>query len=186
VLLGLETVPGPRWPDLAGAGGMPGEQILEALPRWGACAVLSADRWRPEPAPGAVVAEVLAALVTAAGALVLDLAHADVGAGRAPVAGCDLVVVVTGRDLGSVAGVLALRPGLASAPDRVGLAVRGPAPGGASVTEVAQAAGLPVLCRVPNERRLVAATERGALDLRGPAARAAATLARTALPGRVP
>lgn len=184
VLLGLEGDPGPRWPDLTGAGDLPGARVLDALPRWGSCAVLSTDRWRPlAPSPD-LAARVLDGLVPATGALVLDLARSDVVAGRAPVGTCDLVVVVAGRDLASAGGAVALRDGLADVGDRVGLAVRGPAPGGLSVTELAAAVALPVLCRVPTERALAQATERAALRLRGRTARTAEQVARTAMERR--
>ena len=74
VLLGLEAADGVRWPDLADARGeVSGADVLALLPRWGACAVLSADRARPGAPEPAVVADVLHALTTEAGALVLDL-----------------------------------------------------------------------------------------------------------------
>lgn len=184
VLLALEDRPGPRWPDLTGAGDLPGDQVLEVLPRWGACAVLSGDRRRPATPDPAAVADLIAALGPATGALVLDLDRTDALAGRAPVALCDLLVLVVGRDLGSVGGALALRPALGAVLDRTGLAVRGPAPGGLSVAEVAQAVDLPVLCRAPYERGLAANAERGALGMRGRTARAAAQVAAAVLGGR--
>ncbi|MBU4215327.1 MAG: pilus assembly protein FlpE [Actinobacteria bacterium] len=184
VLLGLEDRPGPRWPDLAGAGELPGEQVLDVLPRWGTCAVLSSDRRRAVAPDPAAVEDLVAALGPATGALVLDLDRTDVLAGRAPVGLCDLLVLVLGRDLGSVGGALAIRPTLGPALARTGLAVRGPAPGGLSVAEVARAVDLPVLCRTPYERGLAADAERGGLGMRGRTARAAAQVAATVLGGR--
>lgn len=183
VLLGLENRPGPRWPDLVGAGELPGEQVLDVLPRWGPCAVLSSDRHRPGATDPASVEDLVATLAPATGALVLDLDRGDVLAGRAPVGWCDLVALVVGRDLASVGGALALRAALGPVAARTGLAVRS-APGSLSVTEVTQAVGLPLLCRAPHERGLGAAAERGALPVRGRAARAAGQVAATVLDGR--
>ncbi|WP_456847719.1 pilus assembly protein FlpE, partial [Cellulomonas sp. P5_C6] len=144
VLLGLESADGVRWPDLADARGeVAGADVLALLPRWGACAVLSADRERPgAPEPG-VVADVLHALTGSVGALVLDLDRASVVAGESVAPVCDAVLVVAPRDLRTVAGILAMRPRLVGVP--TWLVVRGPAPGGLGAAELSEAVGLPAL-----------------------------------------
>ncbi len=54
VHLGIEDVPGVRWPDLAGArGDVSGPELTDLLPDWAGVTVLSGDRWRPGPAPRA-------------------------------------------------------------------------------------------------------------------------------------
>ena len=117
VLLGLEAADGVRWPDLADArGDVPGADVLALLPRWGPCAVLSADRERPGAPEPAVVADVLHALTLEIGALVLDLDRAAIVAGESVAAVCDAVLVVAPRDLRAVAGILAMRPRLAARP----------------------------------------------------------------------
>ena len=124
VLLGLEAADGVRWPDLADARGeVSGADVLALLPRWGACAVLSADRARPGAPEPAVVADVLHALTGEAGALVLDLDRGAVVAGESLVGACDAVLVVAPRDLRTVAGILAMRPHLGAA-DRPDVARR--------------------------------------------------------------
>ena len=173
VLLGIEGADGVRWPDLSGArGDVPGADLVALLPRWGACAVLSADRFRagaPEPA---VVADVLHGLCGAVGAVVLDLDRGSVVAGESMVAACDAVLVVAPRDLVSVAGVLAMRPFLDG--PTVGLVVRGQAFLG--VAEVADAVDLPVLGALRRDRGLSSA--RGGMPPRGRTSRMAARLAR--------
>lgn len=182
VLLGLEDRPGARWPDLAGVtADVAGEQVLDLLPRWGACAALSADRARPAPADGPVVDAVLGVLAQVCGAIVLDLDRAAVLGGRAPTGLCDLMVLVTPRDVVGLAGAVALRDALGPAALRAGLAVRGPAPGRLGVGELADAVGLPVLCRSPRDRAAAGLAERGEVPRRGPAARAAAHVVRTCL-----
>lgn len=176
VLVGLEDAEGARWPDLAHArGSVSGEDVLALLPRWGRVAVLSADRARPGPVDPAVAGDVLRALVAETGLVVLDLGRAAVLAGAAPVAQCDRVALVAGRDLRAVAGALALRPALAGAGD-LGLVVRGPAPGGLGVAELAEAVGLPVLWSGRADRAVARAAEQGALPTRGPARAAAAAV----------
>jgi len=175
VLVGLEAVDGVRWPDLEDARGeVSGADVLALLPRWGACAVLSADRNRPGAPEPAVVADVLHALTTRTGALVLDLDRAAVVAGESLVGVCDAVLVVAPRDLRSVAGILAMRPHLDTGGHQTWLVPRGPALGGLGTAELAEAVDLPVLAVLPPDRRLAAALERGGVPAGGPTARAAA------------
>lgn len=182
VLLALEGRAGARWPDLAGVTvGVAGEQVLDLLPRWGSCAVLSADRGRPGPAGAEVAGLVLDALACVCGALVVDLDRASILGGHPVVGLCDLLVLVTTRDVAAVAGAVALREALGPAAARAGLAVRGPAPGRLSVGELADAVALPVLCRGPRDRGIAALTERGGLPRRGPAVRAAEHVVRQCL-----
>lgn len=196
VTLGLEGADGARWPELAGArGDVPGQDVLALLPRWGACAVLSADRGGGAPEP-ALVADVLHALAGVVGAMVLDLPRGGVLTGAAVdevpgtggplpgqpgaagvLGGCDLVAVVARRDLRSVAGALAIRPRLAASGAGAGLIVLGRSAGGMSVSEVAAAVDLPVLWSGAAPRALAQAAERGVLPRRGPAVRAARAVA---------
>lgn len=177
VLVGLEDVEGARWPDLAQArGDVDGRDVLALLPRWGRVAVLSADRGRPGAPDAAVVADVLRALAGVVGLVVLDLGRAAVLGGSAPVSSCGRVAVAAVRDLRSVAGAVALRGALVGAGPDIGLVVRGPAPGGLGVAELADAVGLPVLWSGRADAGLARAAERGALAGRGPAGRAAAAV----------
>ena len=175
VLLGLEGADGVRWPDLADARGeVPGADVLALLPRWGSCAVLSADRARPGAPEPAVVADVLHALTAEAGALVLDLDRAAVVAGESLVGACDAVLVVAPRDLRTVAGILAMRPHLRPAGVPTWLVTRGPAPGGLDTAGLSDAVDLPVLATLPADRGVSAALERGGVPDTGRTARAAA------------
>lgn len=184
VLVGLERDAGLRWPDLHGARGeVDGADLLALLPRWGRCAVLSADRTRPGPPPPEVVPDVLGALTSATGALVLDLGRAAVLAGAPTVAACDAVVLLVPRDLRAVAGGLALRESLDATGIDVHVVVRGPAPGGLGAAEVEQALGVTALCAVREDRRLAAHVERAHLPRSGPLGRAAAHVARLVAPG---
>lgn len=172
VLVGVEDARGARWPDLAHArGDLDGGDVLALLPRWSRVAVLSADRGRPAPLDVAVAGDVLRALAAVTGLVVLDLARAMVLAGEAPP--CDRIAVVAPRDLRAVAGALALRAALLATGADVGLVVRGPAPGGLGVAELAEAVDLPVLWAGRAGRSLARAGEQGLVPGRGPAGRAA-------------
>jgi secretion/DNA translocation related CpaE-like protein len=184
VMLGLEAADGVRWPDLASARGeVSGTEVVALLPRWGACAVLSADRARPGPPEPAVAADVLHALTGTVGALVLDLDRGGVVAGESMVRACDTVLVVTPRDLRAVAGVLAMRPALTGSGSDVGLVVRGPSPGGLGTAQLAQAVDLPLVAALRHDRRLAATLERGGPPRTGALARVAERLARELVTG---
>ena len=175
VLLGLESDDGVRWPDLEDARGLVSGRELEALlPRWGRCLVLSADRLRPGPPPEPARDDVLRALAAQHTTTVLDLDRADVLDRGPTLTRCRTVLLVVPRDLRSVAGVLALRPALVDVSADVRLVVRGPAPGGLGVLELAHVVDLPVVTAMPSDRGVAAAAERGGgpRSRRGPLGRA--------------
>jgi len=179
VVVGVEDVDGARWPDLSGAGGdVRGADVVALLPRWGACAVLSADRTRPTAVDPGVRIDVLHALACEVGALVLDLDRGAVVDGDAPLAACDAVVVVARADLRSVAGALALRPRLDEAATRRGLVVRGGASAVLGAADVAAASALDLWHVARRDRALVARAERVGPGGRGPAARSADAVVR--------
>lgn len=181
VLLGVEGVGGLRWPDLAGARGeVSGAELTALLPTWSGVTVLSADRIRPGSPRAEVVVNVLDALVASHDLVVLDLDRGDVLAGRGPFGRCGAVLVLAARDLRSVAGVLALRPALLAAVEDVRLVVRGPAPGGLGVLELAHVVDLPLAASMGSQRGFDPTLERGGgpgLGRRAPLARAADRLA---------
>lgn len=181
VLLGVEGVDGLRWPDLHGARGeVSGAELTALLPRWSGVTVLSADRTRPGAPRDDVIADVLDALATSHDDVVLDLDRHHALAGGGALDRCAVVLVLAGRDLRSVAGVLALRAALVAAVPDVRLVVRGPAPGGLGVLELAHVVDLPVAASMASQRGFDAALERGGgpgLRRGGPLARAVGRLA---------
>lgn len=179
VVVGIEESDGARWPDLRGAGGdVRGEDVVALLPRWGSCAVLSADRTRPSAVDPSVRLDVLHALACEVGALVLDLDRGTVVDGDAPLAACDAVVVVARPDLRSVAGVLAMRPRLDEAATRRGIVVQGGGTGALGTADVTGATGVDVWHAARRDRALAARAERVGPGGRGPAARTADAVVR--------
>ncbi|MDM7854470.1 pilus assembly protein FlpE [Cellulomonas alba] len=173
LLLGLEDVPGVRWPDLAGArGDVPGDDLVAALPRWGRCAVLAAGRSAREQDPD-VVTDVLRALGAVAGSVVADL-----GRGAAARVDPDVVVLVVPRDVRGVACGIAARDEWEARGREVVVVARGPAPGGMSAGELAQAMGVRVSASLPEVRGTAADVERVGLVVRRPLARVADRLLR--------
>lgn len=171
LLLGVEHLPGLRWPELrAGEGRMESAPLLAALPGhdWstGGPAVLTGPRSR-DGADWAVAPAALAAVVDAlladGGAAVVDLprtgAVVEVAAARA-----DLVVVAvppTVRGVAAAARQARRLRGLGADPAAV---LCGPAPGGVAAADVEYATGLPVLARLPRIRGLAAEIEASGLD----------------------
>lgn len=157
VLLGVEDVPGPRWPDLRLARGIvPGAEVLELLPLWGQVRVLSADRRRPDPPSADVVCDVVTSLAEHAD-VVLDLARLHDATDLA--ARCDDVVLLVTGDVPAVAGASALlgrlEPGCVPR-----LVVR---TGGAlDAGTVGRALGLPVAHELRPDRTLPGAVTHGA------------------------
>lgn len=183
VLLGIEESPGLRWPDLSSARGeVPGQDLLDLMPRWGEVAVLSGDRMRPASAPDEIRALVLGALAGVSD-LVLDLNRME-----NPIQACDRVLVVVPRDLRAVAGAqvtLAKLEEAGFARTQLGLVVRGPAPGGLDPFQVEQVLGVRLAVQLRADRGLAQAIERGA----GPQGRGllgAARCASTFLDGAEP
>jgi len=181
VLLGMEGIDGLRWPDLRGARGeVSGPELTALLPRWSGVTVLSADRTRPGAPRAEVVEDVLDALVTSHDEVVLDLGRDSVLAGHGPLDRCAVVLVLATRDVRAVAGVLALRAAVLAAVPDVRLVVRGPAPGGLGVLELAHVVDLPLAASMGPQRGFDAGLERGggpAPRRRGPLARAVDRLA---------
>lgn len=156
LLLGLEKEPGLRWADLAGdRGHFAAAQLTEALPTWRGVRVLSVD-WRGG-ADAATTGQVVDALASDLDVVVLDIARRQDWAQWAGV--CDVLILLAPCDVLSAAGVQAARRVLGRADLR--LVVRGPAPGGLTAAELAEACEVPLLWQMRPERSLAAAIERG-------------------------
>ncbi|TDO14492.1 secretion/DNA translocation related CpaE-like protein [Mycobacterium sp. BK086] len=177
LLLGSESVPGLRWPDLSLRGGrLAWAAVRDALPNHGGVSVLSGARHGPEIDAGAAEAVVDAG--RRGGMLVIcDLPRRMTSAVTTTLECADLVVMITTCDVRAVAAASALAPELRAVNPNVGLVVRGPNPGGLRATEAARVVGLPLLAAMRPEPMLAERLERGGLRLRrrsplGAAARA--------------
>ncbi|VBA43515.1 hypothetical protein LAUMK136_05126 [Mycobacterium attenuatum] len=175
LLVGGETAPGVRWPDLAvQAGRLNWTAVSEALPRHRGISMLSGTRRGFELAAAPVEAVVDAGRrggVT----VVCDLPRRVTDASHAALDTADLVVLVCPCDVRSCAATAAIVPALAAINPSLGLVVRGPAPGGLRAAEVADIAGIPLLASMRAQPRLAEQLEHGGLRLRQRSALAAAS-----------
>ncbi|MEU6563985.1 septum site-determining protein Ssd [Nocardia nova] len=174
LLLGIESVPGLRWPELSVRDGRIGAQALhDALPAAApGLAVLACSR------PGGTVPDEIGAgavrAVAAAGRGAGDLVVCDISGSRGRHVDhfldiADLVVFVVPARLRAVAAAGAVVSDIARRNPNQALVVRGPAPGGLRGREIADTLGLPLLTAMRAQPGLAGMLERGGLALgRGP------------------
>lgn len=174
LLMGGETAPGLRWPDLSLQGGrLNWSAVREALPRHRGISVLSGTRHGYQPDAGPVDAVVDAG--RRGGVIVVcDLPRRLTDATVAALDIADLVVLVSPCDVRACAAAATIAPVLAAINPNLGLVVRGPAPGGLRAAEVAEIAGVPLLASMRAQPRLAEQLEHGGLRLRRRSAMAGA------------
>lgn len=174
LLVGGETTPGLRWPDLALQGGrLNWPAVRDALPRHRGISILSGTR-RACELTAAPVDAVVDAGRRGGVTVVCDLPRRLTDAAHAALDAADLVVVVSPCDVRACAATAAMAPVLAGINPNVGLVVRGPSPGGLRAAEVADIAALPLLAAVRAQPQLAEQVERGGLRLGRRSALAAA------------
>lgn len=175
LLLGGESTPGVRWPDLALQGGrLQWSAVRDALPRHRGVSVLSGTRRGHELDAGPVQA-ILDAGRRGPVTVVCDLPRRLTDAAHAALDAADLVVAVSRCDVRACAATGALAPVLAATNPNVGLVVRGPSPGGLRPAEIADITGLPLLASIRAQPQLAEQVDCGGLRLgkRSPLAAAA-------------
>jgi secretion/DNA translocation related CpaE-like protein len=174
LLLGGETTPGVRWPDLTLQGGrLNSSAVREALPRHRGISMLSGTRRGFELDARAVDAVVDAGRrggVT----VICDLPRRLTDAAQTALETADLVVVVGQGNVRACAATATIVPVLTGINPNVGLVVRGPSPGGLRAAEVAAIAAAPLLASMKPDPRLAEQLEHGGLRLRRRSALAAA------------
>lgn len=172
LLLGSETEPGLRWPDLSLAGGRLNYPALrDALPRRHGVAVLAGSRVlsggrHSNDITAAALESVVDAGCRAGVTVVCDVVRQPLAVTEAALALADLTVMVTPADVRSSASAAATAHWVGAANPNTGLVVRGPAPGGLRPADVARIVGLPVLASMRPEPGIDMVLERGGLRLR--------------------
>lgn len=145
LLLGLDSEPGARWPDLTTMRSPRGDALLAELPRDGPLSVLSWGCGPPVPVPDPW--SVLPALRSCRDVLVVDLPHPDSPHWVEWAGSCDDVVLVVGAGLDCLRPARAVVEGAADVAGLAGLVSR-TGLGGVDPEWVAAALGLPVLAEV--------------------------------------
>jgi secretion/DNA translocation related CpaE-like protein len=174
LLVGAETTPGVRWPDLALQGGrLTWRAVRDALPQHRGVTMLSGTRRGYELDAGAVDA-VIDAGRRGGATVVCDLPRRLTEAAEIALDTADLVVVVSPCDVRACAATATIVPVLTGINPNVGLVVRGPSPGGLRAEEVASIAAVPLLASMKPYPRLAEQLEHGGLRLRRRSALAAA------------
>jgi secretion/DNA translocation related CpaE-like protein len=175
--LGIDAVPGLRWPDLAGARGrLPSSSVHDSLPRLDGLAVLAWGRGERAQVPATAVEAVLRAAARSHDLVVLDLPRA--GEDRLIAAAVrdvqELMLVVPAR-LRSVAAAAQVAGQWRDCVPAMGAVVRR-APGDRlPARAVADAVQLPLMLQMRDEPRLDGLLDRGeppALRHAGPLRRA--------------
>lgn len=185
LLLGGETTPGVRWPDLRVQGGrLNWSAVRDALPRLRGVSMLSGTRHGHEMDAGAADA-IIDAGRRGGATVVCDVPRRLTEAGQCALDAADLVVVITSCDVRSCAATVTVAPLLAAINPNLGLVVRGPSPGGLGAAEIAAIAGVPLLASMRPQPRLAEQLEHGGLRLgRRSALAAAARRVLAVLPAR--
>ncbi|EUA05080.1 AAA domain protein [Mycobacterium kansasii 824] len=130
LLVGGESAPGVRWPDLALQGGrLHWSAVSEALPRHRGISMLSGTR-RGCELDAAPVEAVVDAGRRGGVTVVCDLPRRVTDASHAALDCADLVVLVCPSDVRACAATAAIVPVLTAINPNLGLVVRGPSPGG--------------------------------------------------------
>lgn len=166
LLMGTESVPGLRWPDITAQGGRLGwSAVRSALPSNGSVTVLSSARGFHDVDPRLVSA--MAEAGRRGGSTVVCDLPRQVGAASAQALElADLVAVVTGCDVRGVAAASALTAVLRTVNPNVGLVVRGPAPGGLRARDAVEIVAAPLLAAMRPEPMLAQRIEQAGLRLR--------------------
>ncbi|WP_298441072.1 septum site-determining protein Ssd [Gordonia sp. (in: high G+C Gram-positive bacteria)] len=171
LLLGAEDTPGLRWGDITGeTGSIAGQALSAALPRCGArLRFLTSRRDDGTPLSAETVLTVVDAARAHGDTVIADAGRAVDAAALGVLDSADLAVVMTTASVPAVAATrkLVTRARLGG---QARLLVRGPAPGGLSAGQVAEAVGLPLLAALRSRRALARSGEEGGLrpGRRGP------------------
>ena len=175
LLMGTETTPGLRWPELADASGrLSWTAVREGLPRSRDVSVLSCTRIYHEIEAGAAAA-IVGAGRRGGATVVCDIPRSLTTAAVCALEMADLVAIVTSCDVRGAAATSVVAGAIRSVNPNVGLVVRGPAPGGLRAGQAAEIAAVPLLATMRPEPMLDRQLEQRGMRLayRSPLATAA-------------
>ncbi|ONI78905.1 hypothetical protein ALI144C_29550 [Actinosynnema sp. ALI-1.44] len=173
LVLGAESQKGLRWPEMNVKGRVAASSLRDALPGSGRLKVVSGARRGFAPEPDAVTA-VIEAARRGGDVVVCDLPRTPSASASAALDLADLTVLVVPAELRACASAALVAERLKERGTTAQVLVRGPAPGGLTADDVAEAVNLPLLSWMPHQRGLATALERGEFTARrGPLSGAA-------------
>jgi len=162
LVLGSETVPGVRWPDLVGTSGrVSASSLRDALPRVGTLGLLSWDRGDLAVVPSAVMREVVAAGRRGHDVVVVDLPRRLDPAVEEVLLEVDTTYLVLPAEVRAVAAAARVAHALRTVSTSLELVVRGPGPAGLDGPLVSDSLGLPLALEMRPERGLDAVLDSG-------------------------
>jgi secretion/DNA translocation related CpaE-like protein len=168
MILGAESEAGLRWPDVEVRGRVAASSLRAALPGTSGLKLVSGAREGLAPEPDAVTAVVQAGR-RGGDVVVCDLPRDFTPSASAALDLADLTVLVVPAEVRACASARLVAQRLKDHGVVAQLLIRGPAPGGLTAAEIAEAVQLPLLTWMPNQRGLSAALEDGRFsDRRGP------------------
>lgn len=167
LVLGSEHEAGLRWPALAGTSGrLSATTLREALPRSGVLSMLSWDRGDAVRVTAGAMRSVLSAGQRAHELVVVDVPrHLDAGAEEAIIRS-SLTLVVVPAEVRAVAAATRVLAAVCPLASRIGLVVRGPAPGGLTAEHIGDSLGVAVWAQMRADNGVSAALEQGLGPLR--------------------
>jgi secretion/DNA translocation related CpaE-like protein len=173
LLVGCESVPGLRWPDIdVGDGRVAASALLAALPAVDGLSVLSAGPSTTSEIDGAALHSMIGAGRRACGLVVVDLPRRpDQSAFFAAAAEADVVLIVAASDIRSVAAGRQVVAAAARLSADVRVVVRTVAGRRIEPDAVAEALGVPLAGSVPTRRIVSRSADDGTGVLRGLGAR---------------
>ncbi|MCE7009302.1 hypothetical protein LWC34_41785 [Kibdelosporangium philippinense] len=160
LVLGAETEKGLRWPEMNVKGRVAASSLRAALPGRAGLKVVSGARKGFAPEPDAVTA-VIEAGRRGGDIVVCDLPRELSATAGAALDLADLTVIVVPAELRACASASLVAERLKARGVIAQVLVRGPAPGGLTADEVADAVGLPLMSWMPHQRGLAEALEKG-------------------------
>ena len=176
--LGIEGVPGLRWPELAHtAGRVAAGALSDVLPRCEDLSVLSWGSGAEVEVPRAAVTSLLDAAIRGFALVIADLARGHAEASDEVLRRASTVCLVVPREIRAVAAAHRSLSAIEPHGARMVMVTRGPSPSGLDPGAVADSLGIDVIADLRSDSRIAAAFERGELPVdRGSLARVAAAV----------
>jgi secretion/DNA translocation related CpaE-like protein len=164
LLMGIETLPGRRWPQLVESRGVIAAEALQsALPIAGRVAVVSCGQGPSVELSPDAMSSVLDASQRGSPTVIVDLPRRLCAAAKVAAAECDVIFMVVPLRVRAVVAASVQLQMLQQLCSDVRLVIREPAPADLTATQVARKLGLAVAGVIGTDKRVSVMTDRGQL-----------------------